>query len=238
MTRLAKHRHSVDGGYPRGEETRARIIEAAMALFGERGYEGASTRDIAARAGVNAPALQYYFDSKEGVYLACAEQIVSHVWDHLSDVIGRAEHTALAADSDDGALIDAFCEIQAKVADMVFTAHIADSNWRLFMAREQAGLGPAAGFQIVFQQVNRRMYGVTGALVGRLLGKPSNDEEVLIRIMALNGQQMYFQHLHRTALGLLDWDVISPNRLALLKRVIREQTATVLRALAPARRTD
>jgi len=35
-----------------------------MRLFGEKGYEGASTRDIAAAAGVNAPALQYYFDNK------------------------------------------------------------------------------------------------------------------------------------------------------------------------------
>jgi AcrR family transcriptional regulator len=67
MTILAKHRHSVTGGYTRGEETRARIIAAAMRLFGEKGYEAASTRDIAAAAGVNAPALQYYFDKKEGV---------------------------------------------------------------------------------------------------------------------------------------------------------------------------
>src|SRR3981081_957713 len=109
-TRLAKHRHSVDGGYARGEETRARIIAAAMELFGERGYEGASTRDIAASAGVNAPALQYYFDNKEGVYLAWAEQIVARVWEHLSEEVNSAER-ALASDADDDALIEAFCAI-------------------------------------------------------------------------------------------------------------------------------
>ena len=237
MTRLARHRHSVDGGYPRGEETRARIIAAAMRLFGERGYEGASTREIAASAGVNAPALQYYFDNKEGVYLACAEHIVSRVWEHMSEVVERAERT-LADDADDDALIEAFCAIQAKVADMMFRAQSSDNSWRLFMAREQAGLGPAAGFQIVKERVNQRMYAVTGAIIGRLLGRPGSDEETLIRTMALSGQQLYFQVMRRTALSTLNWDVINADRAALLTRVIGEQTAALLRSMAATRRAD
>jgi AcrR family transcriptional regulator len=234
-TRLAKHRHSVDGGYARGEETRARIVAAAMALFGERGYEGASTRDIAASAGVNAPALQYYFDNKEGVYLACAEHIVSRVWEHLSEVVERAERT-LADDADDDALIEVFCDIQAKIADMMFAAQRKDNSWRLFMAREQAGLGPAGGFQIVNQRVNGRLYAVTSAIVGRLLGRPASDEETLIRTMALSGQQMYFHLMRRTALSKLNWDDINADRAALLKRVIGEQTAAFLRSMAATRK--
>jgi AcrR family transcriptional regulator len=50
---------------------------AAVKLFGEHGFAGASTRDIATAAGVNAPALQYYFENKEGVYQACAEYITN-----------------------------------------------------------------------------------------------------------------------------------------------------------------
>ena len=88
---VAKHRHSASGGYPRGEETRARIITAAMKMFGEKGYEAASTRDIAAAAGVNAPALQYYFDNKEGVFRACVEFIAESAWESLSDVVEEAE---------------------------------------------------------------------------------------------------------------------------------------------------
>ena len=48
-------------GYVKGQETRLRIILAAIDLFGEEGYERASTRKIAIAAGVNLPALQYYF---------------------------------------------------------------------------------------------------------------------------------------------------------------------------------
>jgi AcrR family transcriptional regulator len=62
---VIKHRHAVGGGYARGEETRERIVDAALTMFGERGFEGASTRDIATVGGVKASALPYYFDNKE-----------------------------------------------------------------------------------------------------------------------------------------------------------------------------
>jgi AcrR family transcriptional regulator len=233
MARVAKHRHAVDGGYPRGEETRARIVTAALKLFGERGFEGASTRDIATSAGVNAPALQYYFDNKEGVYLACVEHIVSRVWEYMSEVVDRAERV-VAEDADDDALIEAFCAIQAQSAEFMFTTQDA-SDWRLFMARQQAGTGPAAGFQIVYQRVSKRISGVMAVIVGRLLGRPAGDDETLIRTMALNGQLMAFQVARRSALTALNWDAIDANRLALLKRVIREQTDALLRSMIATR---
>jgi AcrR family transcriptional regulator len=233
MARIAKHRHAADGGYQRGEETRARIITTALKLFGERGFEGASTRDIATSAGVNAPALQYYFDNKEGVYLACVEHIVSRVWEYMSEVVDRAERV-VADDADDDALIEAFCAIQAQLAEFMFTSPDA-SDWRLFMARQQAGTGPDAGFEIVCRRVSKRISSVTAAIVGRLLGRPAGDDETLIRTMALNGQLMVFQVARRSALTALNWDAIDGDRLALLKRVIREQTSALLRSMTAAR---
>jgi AcrR family transcriptional regulator len=50
---------------PRAEVTRAAITEAALALFRERGYEAATMRAIAQRAGVSTGNAYYYFSSKE-----------------------------------------------------------------------------------------------------------------------------------------------------------------------------
>ncbi len=41
------------------------ILSAAMKLFGIKGFEGTSVRDIAAEAGVNPAMISYYFGSKE-----------------------------------------------------------------------------------------------------------------------------------------------------------------------------
>ena len=233
MRNTAKHRHAVDTGYARGEETRARIIVTALKLFGERGFEGASTREIATSAGVNAPALQYYFDSKEGLYVACAEYIAEQVWKCVADVVARAERV-LQSDGDDAALIDAYCNVQGEIAEFMFTSRDA-SDWRLFMAHQQAGLGPVAGFQVLYQKVSKRMSGVTCAIVGRLLGRPPTDDETLIRTMALNGQLSVFQIFRRSALTALNWDSLDPKRLALLKRIIREQTTVLLQSMVAIR---
>ena len=50
---------------PRAEQTRAAITEAALALFRERGYEAATMRAIAQRAGVSTGNAYYYYGSKE-----------------------------------------------------------------------------------------------------------------------------------------------------------------------------
>src|SRR5713226_3753756 len=54
----------------RAEETRRRILDAALELFRERGFDSTSTRQIARRAGVANGAAYYYFRSKEEMVLA------------------------------------------------------------------------------------------------------------------------------------------------------------------------
>ncbi|MEV4113229.1 TetR family transcriptional regulator [Nonomuraea sp. NPDC049695] len=49
------------------EETRERILRAAVREFGEKGYSGARTAGIAARAGVNQQLISYYFGGKQGL---------------------------------------------------------------------------------------------------------------------------------------------------------------------------
>jgi AcrR family transcriptional regulator len=59
----------------KGEETRARIYEAAMALFRERGFESATMRDVAAAAGMSLGAAYHYFPSKESIVLAFYDRV-------------------------------------------------------------------------------------------------------------------------------------------------------------------
>jgi len=53
-----------------GIEARNRLLRAALALFAAKGFAKASTREIAAAAGVNLAAISYYFGDKAGLYRA------------------------------------------------------------------------------------------------------------------------------------------------------------------------
>jgi TetR/AcrR family transcriptional regulator len=53
---------------PSADSTRDRILAAALDVFSERGFDGASTREIAARSGVTQPLLNYHFSSKDELW--------------------------------------------------------------------------------------------------------------------------------------------------------------------------
>jgi len=58
----------------KSEETRARILEAALTTFRERGFERATMREIAVAAGVATGAAYYYFESKDAIVMAFYER--------------------------------------------------------------------------------------------------------------------------------------------------------------------
>lgn len=58
----------------KSEETRARVLQAALRLFREKGFEAATMRDIAAEAGMSLGSAYYYFDSKDALVMAFYEQ--------------------------------------------------------------------------------------------------------------------------------------------------------------------
>src|SRR5215831_9578698 len=79
----------------RGEDTRRRILETAIEAFARDGYDTVSTRHLAERAGVNLPAIQYYFGSKEGLYRAVIGHIVRQIEERMAPVATRVK-TVLA----------------------------------------------------------------------------------------------------------------------------------------------
>ena len=71
----------------KGERTAERILDAAEALFAERGYAGATLRDVAAEVGLRTPSLYNHFPSKESLYAAVLERGISPVLDVLTEVV-------------------------------------------------------------------------------------------------------------------------------------------------------
>ncbi|ANZ38556.1 TetR family transcriptional regulator [Lentzea guizhouensis] len=58
-----------------GEDTRAALLAAARETFVEKGYDGATVRAIAARAGVDAAMVNHWFGGKEGLFAQSVLQL-------------------------------------------------------------------------------------------------------------------------------------------------------------------
>jgi TetR/AcrR family transcriptional regulator len=70
---------------PSAEATRERILAAALDLFSELSFDGATTRDIAARAGVTQPLLNYHFSSKDDLWRAAVDRLFDALSQALSE---------------------------------------------------------------------------------------------------------------------------------------------------------
>ncbi|MGH8240659.1 MAG: TetR family transcriptional regulator, partial [Steroidobacteraceae bacterium] len=78
--------------FSRGEPSRRALLIAGATVFGEKGLDGATTREIAARAGQNISAIAYYFGGKQGLYLAIAREIGVEISQRLGPIADAAAH--------------------------------------------------------------------------------------------------------------------------------------------------
>lgn len=60
---------------PSADPTRERILAAAVDLFSERSFDGASMREIAQRAGVTQPLVSYHYGSKDDLWRAAIDSL-------------------------------------------------------------------------------------------------------------------------------------------------------------------
>ena len=72
-------------------ETPERILEAALATFSEKGFDGAKTRDIAARAEVTLGLVQYHFGTKEELWKAAVDRAFADLDAGMERVVETTE---------------------------------------------------------------------------------------------------------------------------------------------------
>jgi len=74
----------------KSDETRDRILQAALELFHDRGFDSTTMREIADRAGVATGAAYYYFDSKNAIVLAFYDQARTDMEPSLERALGES----------------------------------------------------------------------------------------------------------------------------------------------------
>jgi len=215
------------GSYTRGEDTRRRILDAALEIFAAEGYEGASTRVLAERAGVNLPAIQYYFGNKEGLYRAVIESIIRHKEAHMAPHTAKVKAALADPATPHEALLDLLCEIFESFVDLVSDGQQVESR-RLLYARAEIEQTP--GLEMLHESGIREIFEPCLALVGRLLGKPVDDPEIVVHTLALFGQVTIF--CNKPVRRVLKMPEFTEERATSIRAIIRSHTQAVIRDIA------
>lgn len=182
------------------ERTRTALIEAGLALFGEKGFDATSTREIAARAEANIGSIAYHFGGKEALRDACAEHIVATVQAVASPVLQSMPPPRDPAE-----------------ARMQFRIALQRMGGFLLTGPEAGGIvpfilrelqHPTTALDIiyagVFEPVHRRLCAVFAAATG----DEAESEATKIAVFTMIGQLVYFRIGREAVIRRLGWSQI------------------------------
>ena len=162
----------------RPDDTRARLLKAAIDVFAERGYENATIREICTRAGANVALIHYHFGDKLELYAEVLRFAVNG---------SNTAHPATIPDTDPEQALRYV--IGAMVERALQTGDQAELRYRL-MLNEFAH--PSSATAHVVQQVMRPMYDRLCEIVGAILALPPDHEKTRLCVHSVIGQIAYY----------------------------------------------
>lgn len=206
-------------GYRKGEEARQRILNAALTAFGAHGFKGATTRQIAEDAGVNLPALQYYFGDKEGLYLACAREIVGRYEKHMLSLVMSAFQEAQSPITPAKAR-ERLKQVMGALASLLVD-HDESEIWSAFVLREMAESGPA--FAVLYEQLWAPGIELTAMLVSRAMSEPRVSQAARVEALLLISSLSAFSTARPVSLKYLRWSDAGETRFVRVRAVLDAQ---------------
>jgi AcrR family transcriptional regulator len=209
----------------RGDETRERLLEAALKIFGKFGFEGASTRALADAAGANLAAIPYHFGSKEGLYRAAAEFIVERTGKEILPTIDRILQTIATKKLSRREAIDLLHQLLERFSAIVIGSEFADT-FAEFVMREQ--LHPGAAFEILYDGMMRPLMEACTKLLAIASGRRGDRTTTIIRAQTLLGQILIFRTSRASVLRQLGWGEFSKEQLKAVQSIVAENVEWIL----------
>jgi AcrR family transcriptional regulator len=206
------------GGYEKGEQTRRRLLEVALAAFGRSGYTATTTRKIVDDAGLTLPALSYYFGDKEGLYLACAQEIVER-FKHATGPTVEAARTALARPMTPEQARAKLKAVMGALAGFIIAEDV--DRGASFIRQETANPGPA--FDVLYTQLWRPGVELVATLIACGDRQEMEDDEAKIRAVMMISSVTAFERGRSMINGPSGQDTVDERARALVAAVIEEQ---------------
>ncbi|RVD54257.1 DUF1956 domain-containing protein [Mesorhizobium sp. M2D.F.Ca.ET.185.01.1.1] len=207
------------------EQTRAALVHAALKLFGRQGFDGTSTREIAAEAKANIGSIAYHFGGKEGLRAAAADHIVDTIQGIAGQALGGVQ-TAVPL-TPEAARAQLFAALERMVGFVVASPQAGEIVQ--FVLRELSHPTAALDriYAGVFEPTHRRLCQIWE----QATGEPAESEATRLIVFTLIGQVIYFRIGREAVMRRMGWREIGNAEAA---KVVTVTTGN-LRAMLAAR---
>ena len=183
-----------------GEQSRARILDAATEIAAERGYEGTSIGAVSAKCGLPASSIYWHFKDKDDLIAAVIERSFAN-WLHVlqlpDDVVGHDRFMEVAAgtakaiqDSPEFFRLGLMLALERRPVEPKARAMFIRARDQAFGALPEiiAGMAPGLTSEQVRQLTTYAIAGADGLFIAKEVGGDSVD---LLALFAIHGQAIY-----------------------------------------------
>lgn len=210
------------------DQTRTALVHAALKLFGRQGFDGTSTREIAAEAKANIGSIAYHFGSKEGLRAAAADFIVETIQGIAGQALGAPQ--AAAASNPAAARAQLFAALERMVGFVVASPQAGEIVQ--FVLRELSHPTAALDriYAGVFEPTHRRLCQIWE----QATGEPAESEKTKLTVFTVIGQVIYFRIGREAVMRRMGWREIGDNEAAKVVAVATDNLRAMLAARVPA----
>jgi len=209
------------------DQTRAALVQAALKLFGRRGFDGTSTREIAAEAKANIGSIAYHFGGKEGLRAAAADFIVETIQGIAGQALGAAQ---AAASTPEAARAQLFAALERMVGFIVASPQAGEIVQ--FVLRELSH--PTAALDRIYAGVLEPTHRRLCQIWEQATGEPAESEATKLIVFTIIGQVIYFRIGREAVMRRMGWREIGDKEAAKVVAVAADNLRVMLAAREPA----
>ena len=209
-------------------DAKQRLIEAGLEIFGTFNLEGATTRQLAQRAGVNQAAIPYYFGGKEGLYLAVIEHLLTHKASRVRPRVLEIQQTLQQKRLSPREALEGIKTIFSAFLQVLMEDK-ATTTWARIIMREQ--MQPTKAFDLIYERWIRHVHETLSALLAVILRKKATDPSLILRTHTLVGQILIFLSGRETILRRLKWEAYNESERKKIQKAVFDQLDLMLQPL-------
>ncbi|NBV06623.1 MAG: DUF1956 domain-containing protein [Proteobacteria bacterium] len=199
------------------ENSKDRILDAAITVFAKNGFEGARTRDIADLAEINIATLHYHFQSKDNIYGCVIDKIHEESSKQMMPVMIEQEKI-IKNSKDKKQIVEAIKKMSGTFVEVI--NHPQNKRFAKIISFEQ--IDQSKHFKKLFETVMHRVCEPFMEAIAKIMGKKTSAIEVILYTHTIHGVMTSFQNNKSSLLYLSGWNGYDEKNIKQIKKHISQ----------------